>query len=188
MPNNLPVDPCPAGIYDDRKELWYCCTGIVNHHETGDDLKQMALGIRQQLRLEARVNELTELFYSVKAERDKLKAAIKKHWSQKADDRCWMDDSDLYVAAGLPDGSINVGNKAAMLENCKRFIEARCQSGRWRSYAELESLLREVAEIAAVLFLETEFLPVSREGYLDAKRRWLAIRAAVLPKEARRAD
>lgn len=76
-PNNMPtrpVDPCPVGLHDDRKELWYCCTGIVNSHETGNDLKQMALSIRQQLRLEARVNELTELFYSVKEQRDRFLA------------------------------------------------------------------------------------------------------------------
>lgn len=78
MATDLPVDPCPAGLYDDRKELWYCCAGIVNHHETGDDLKQLALVIRQQLRLEARVNELTELFYSVKAERDKLRHLLRE--------------------------------------------------------------------------------------------------------------
>lgn len=84
-PNNLPtrvseppVDPCPNGLYDDRKELWYCCAGIVNNHETGDDLKQMAFSIRQQLRLEARVNELTELFYSVRSERDKLLHQVNK--------------------------------------------------------------------------------------------------------------
>lgn len=71
-----PVDPSPTGLYDDRKELWYCCTGIVNSPETGGDLKQLALGIRQQLRLEARVNELTELFYSMKAERDRGSARL----------------------------------------------------------------------------------------------------------------
>ena len=68
----MPVDPAPTGLYDDRRELWYCCTGIINSHETADDLKQMALGIRQQLRLEARVNELTELFYMVKEQRDRF--------------------------------------------------------------------------------------------------------------------
>lgn len=76
-PHNMPtrpVDPCPHGLYDDRKELWYCCTGIINSHETGTDLKQMALGIREQLRLEARVNELTAMFYQTKEQRDRFLA------------------------------------------------------------------------------------------------------------------
>lgn len=55
--SDKPVDPKPAGLADDRAELWYACTGIVNSHEAGSDLKQMALQIRQQLRLEATVNE-----------------------------------------------------------------------------------------------------------------------------------
>jgi hypothetical protein len=83
MSTNMPVDPKPAGLHEDRAELWYLATGIINSHETGDDLKQMALGIRQQLRLEARTNELTELFYEVKGQRDKAFLDI-AHWVQLA--------------------------------------------------------------------------------------------------------
>ncbi len=74
------------------------------------------------------------------AENDTLKAAIKTHHDQKADDRCWMDDATLYEAAGLPMHDARVGDKRAMLENCKRFIDRRCGSGGpWKSYAELEA-------------------------------------------------
>jgi hypothetical protein len=74
------------------------------------------------------------------AEADRLIAAIKKHHDQRADDRCWLDDCDLYLAAGLPDHDARVGDKALMLANCKRFIEQRCgQGGPWKSYIEVEA-------------------------------------------------
>lgn len=69
-----------------------------------------------------------------------LRAAIRTHRDQKADDRCIEDDDRLYAALG--DGikcDRRVGDKAAMLANCQRFIENRCEGGEWRSYAELEA-------------------------------------------------
>ena len=87
--------------------------------------------------------ELTE----ARAANERLQAAIKTHHAQKADDRCWIDDFDLYKAAGLPMHDPFVGDKAAMLENCKRFIKNRCgEGGDWKSYAELE---KELAEASA---------------------------------------
>jgi hypothetical protein len=69
-----------------------------------------------------------------------LADAIRTHRAQKADDRCWMDDFDLYSA--LDDGVTpdnRVGDKEAMLANCKRFVETRCAGGKWTNYAELEA-------------------------------------------------
>lgn len=74
---------------------------------------------------------------------EQLLAAIKEHHSQKADDRCIEDDYKLYAAAGLPPHDPHVGDKAAMMKNCVRFIENRCKSGKWPSYAELEHNLAE---------------------------------------------
>ena len=71
--------------------------------------------------------------------RESLLAAIKLHHAQKADDRCFEDDDALYAAAGLPPCDRRVGNKGDMLENCRRFIERRCEGGGWKSYAELEA-------------------------------------------------
>jgi sarcosine oxidase delta subunit len=71
---------------------------------------------------------------------ERLRAAIFKHRSQKADDRCIEDDDELYAALG--DGikcDRRVGDKLAMLTNCARFIERRCEGGGWPSYADLES-------------------------------------------------
>lgn len=73
-----------------------------------------------------------------------LEEAIKTHRSQKADDRCIEDDDRLYAALG--DGipcDRRVGDKAAMLKNCERFIVRRTEGGTWPTYAELEARLAE---------------------------------------------
>lgn len=87
-----------------------------------------------------RIQELErhEIMYSKRLL--ELKTAIQKHRSQKADDRCVEDDDELYAA--LSDGikcDRKVGDKVAMLENCARFIERRCEGGGWPTYQELES-------------------------------------------------
>lgn len=83
------------------------------------------------------------------AERDALKAAIVKHHDQRADDRCFLDDADLYAAAGLEPADVRVGDKDAMLANCARFLAQRCESGGpWKSYADL---LAERDELRAAL-------------------------------------
>lgn len=94
-----------------------------------------------QIQLHEALDRLAVEIRTVIAERDKLKAAIVEHHTRKADDRCFMDDDKLYVAAGLPKADIHVGDKAAMLANCERFIQRRCMGGEWLSYVELETAL-----------------------------------------------
>lgn len=58
---------------------------------------------------------------------EKLLAAIRKHRDEKGDDRCWLDDVELYRA--LPEGAVEVDLRLhepeAMLANCRRFIANR---------------------------------------------------------------
>lgn len=60
---------------------------------------------------------------------DRLRAAIRKHRDQRLDDRCWMDDFELYEV--LPEGidpsyvDIRLLPKEVMMRNCERFIECR---------------------------------------------------------------
>jgi len=96
---------------------------------------------QEAARLKAKCDEQTERTCEIKAHRDKLLAAIKEHHDQKADDRCIEDDTRLYAAAGLEPADHHVGDKNAMLENCKRFIEKRCLPGKWKNYTELEQEL-----------------------------------------------
>lgn len=76
--------------------------------------------------------------------------AVVEHHKQKADDRCWMDDNILYAKAGLPPDTAHrcVGDKAAMLKNCERFIDIRCGEGKWKTYAELEAEVKRLGSMA----------------------------------------
>lgn len=82
----------------------------------------------------------------LKAEIRRLRAAIRDHRDQRADDRCVEDDDRLYAALG--DGikcDRRVGDKAQMLKNCERFIRRRCENGYWPTYQQLEEFVKEVA-------------------------------------------
>jgi hypothetical protein len=51
-------------------------------------------------------------------------AAIRKHRDQRGDDRCWLDDRDLYTA--LPEGYTPPKEDSCVeLERCKKFIASR---------------------------------------------------------------
>jgi len=114
----------------------------------------------------AKVQELAEDLDAVRnrchyAEKrvKELETAIRTHWEQKADDRCWEDDSKLYSVVPLPDTTARcIGDPEVMLENCKRFIKQRtCAGGPWKSYAELEA---ENAKLREQIRHATEALEV----------------------------
>ena len=78
-----------------------------------------------------------------------LEVAIRQHRDQKADDRCIEDDDRLYgvLGDGIPCDR-RVGDKAAMLANCARFIERRCQGGYWPDYVDLEDRVKALEACA----------------------------------------
>jgi hypothetical protein len=100
---------------------------------------------RQELRqAEQLIVEQEEALDSALARAERAEAAIRKHHDRHADDLCWMDDNELYAAIGLPPREPTVGDPAAMLANCQRYIAQRCKpGGDWKSYAELEARLAE---------------------------------------------
>ena len=69
---------------------------------------------------------------------DRLRAAIRKHRDMRGDDRCYLDDAELYAV--LPEGDTRPASDSAVTEeNCRRFRECR-QQGReyvhpWESAA-----------------------------------------------------
>lgn len=85
---------------------------------------------------------------ALKAENEKLRAAIRKHRDYRGDHRCFQDDAELYAA--LPEGDTRPATETAVtIENCERYIACR-QGGREyvspQDYIEeLEGLLREAA-------------------------------------------
>ena len=55
-----------------------------------------------------------------------LEDAIRKHRDQRGDDRCWLDDKELYGV--LKDGKqadFSLPPKCEFLESCRRFWEQR---------------------------------------------------------------
>jgi hypothetical protein len=75
-----------------------------------------------------------------------LLKVIQEVHAERGDDVCWMDIDKIFVAAGLTVPDRRVGDKEAMLKNCKLFIDNMCAGGKWKSYLELE---RELAEVKA---------------------------------------
>ena len=95
----------------------------------------------------------------------KLEAAIRKHRDQKGDDRCFLDDFELYAVLGEPMPDPQYCPPEEMLENCKRFIQSRQGAGEYissqRRIEKLESELQQSANridqlIAAVRGFEEE--------------------------------
>lgn len=82
-------------------------------------------------------------------ERDRLREAIRKHRDQRADDRCWLDDLELYEALEepVPADVSCVGDRKEMLANCERYVSLRCSDGGdWTSYADLKKQVTEMGE------------------------------------------
>lgn len=58
----------------------------------------------------------------------RLQAAIRKHRDYEGDDRCWMDDEELYKV--LPEGyTPPIRSTAVEKHNCDRFIACRHNPG-----------------------------------------------------------
>jgi len=95
-----------------------------------------------------------------------LEVAIRFHRDQKSDDRCWMDDQELYKVLG--DGNLGdnrVGDQTKMLKNCQRFIQRRTEGGGWTTYAAMEkelALLKSTAYVTHTCgaILETRLLEI----------------------------
>lgn len=83
---------------------------------------------------------------------NKLENAIREHRDQKGDDRCWLDDRDLYAV--LPEGNKDISSlppAEEFLGNCKRFHASRQPGGQeyissQRRIDELEKRIKEMAQ------------------------------------------
>lgn len=86
---------------------------------------------------------------------DEVEAAIRKHRDQRGDDRCWMDDQELYAVVGEPIIS-PLPPKKEFLNNCERFWECRQHPAlKYNADNVSESMRAALAGIAATLGLDT---------------------------------
>lgn len=76
-----------------------------------------------------------------------LRRAVRKHMTTRGDDRCYLDDAELYSA--LPEGDTRPRAETAVtIENCRRFIRCR-QVG--QVYTSPQRRIEELeAEVAAL--------------------------------------
>jgi len=95
-----------------------------------------------------------DLLAGATAERDRLLAAIRKHRDYRGDDRCFLDDAELYAA--LPEGAppselLCLDDPLEMLANCRRFIASRQPGGQpyVSPQREIERLKAENASLRA---------------------------------------
>jgi hypothetical protein len=80
---------------------------------------------------------------------ERLRAAIRKHRDYRGDNRCHLDDGELYAV--LPEGDTRPAREVAVtLENCQRYIECRQKGREYVSpqvrIEELENCLSRRAE------------------------------------------
>jgi hypothetical protein len=74
---------------------------------------------------------------------ERLRAAIRKHRDQRGDDRCWMDDEELYKV--LPEGYVPPERDTSVeLEHCRRFIA--CRRNPATAYVSPERRIEELEE------------------------------------------
>jgi hypothetical protein len=93
---------------------------------------------------------------------DQLEAAIRKHRDQRGDDRCWLDDEELYKT--LPEGYTPPKRDSSVeLKMCEKFIHCRHNPATTyvspqRRIEELESLIPAAKDlqIAAEKFFNDE--------------------------------
>ena len=85
---------------------------------------------------------------------EELQRVVKEVHAARGDDNCWMDIDLIFKAAGLPVPDRTVGDKGAMLSNCRRFILSMCSGGEWRTYVELEEALTASQALAQRLATE----------------------------------
>lgn len=58
-----------------------------------------------------------------------LETAIRKHRDQRGDDRCWVDDMELYeVLAESEQPVLKLPPRSVFLRNCARYWECRQKS------------------------------------------------------------
>jgi hypothetical protein len=91
----------------------------------------------------------------------KLEDAIRDHRDARGDDRCWLDDIELYKALGEPvpeDMELALPNRDAFLTRCGKYFEHRQAPGckPWKTVEEGAVI---IGRLAKALEDALEYLP-----------------------------
>lgn len=76
------------------------------------------------VQLVADAKELIGRCHAAEGEAERLRGAILEHQGRRGDDRCWLDDEELYDAVGLEPVTA-LPPKCEFLSSCERFWEQR---------------------------------------------------------------
>lgn len=156
---------CPVGTMTEPRVCWNCYSKLDNQlDKLQERFNKKELELKE---LRFHLAEQAERAEQAEKERDKLKQAIIEHHSQKAQDRCILDDDKLYTAAGLPPCDRRVGSKTEMILNCVRFIDRRCEEGGWPSYQDLEREIERLRWENAGLYKAMDLLNRGFESTCD---------------------
>ena len=98
--------------------------------------------------------QLFERLERVEAENAKLEAAIRNHRDQRGDDRCYLDDAELYSVLGESEAVTVLPPKEVFLANCARFHASRQKPGEKYETEEerYQDLKTKVAELETKIF------------------------------------
>lgn len=98
-----------------------------------------------------------------------LEDAIRTHRDQRGDDRCWMDDQQLYAVLGDTKANTALPPREVFLANCARFYACRQApgvsgtntgpQGRWVSAEELNGFQTQINSLQAEVNSLLEKLP-----------------------------
>ncbi len=140
-PVNLSDPAWPPVVYDAN------IASVV--HGMGDTTeKVMQEKIKEILQLKSDYIDMLNERDAARKEVERLQTAIRNHRDQKGDDRCWLDDAELYKV--LPEGPqpLNqVPPEAEFLANCARYHKSRTVP---EEYKPVTALAEELAEESAL--------------------------------------
>ena len=108
-----------------------------------------------------KINELCDDVFEAQGEIARLREAIIKHRDQRGDDRCWLDDQELYAVI---DPSVKVDQslppKCDFLKSCERFWEQRQRLDEVFAlkHPTIGQLEREIARLRALVAVKDEAL------------------------------
>jgi hypothetical protein len=108
------------------------------------------------------IEDYAKIIDELRAENSRLMMAIRKHRDYRGDDKCYMDDRELYSI--LPEGYTPPPFDAAVeLENCKKYIA--CRQDPSTTYVSPQRRIEELE--AEVEKLRKRVDELSEQGTID---------------------